>query len=92
MMKKILDVSIRTILLLMIIINIFPPAEVFAASGTTLGDLRREYEKLLAEKQANDSAIENAQNEIAEMMGISRSYVSRIETKAISKLAKEFKE
>ncbi len=32
------------------------------------------------------------QHEIAEMMGISRSYVSRIETKAIGKLAKEFKE
>ena len=32
------------------------------------------------------------QKEIAKMMGISRSYVSRIETKAISKLAKEFKE
>lgn len=32
------------------------------------------------------------QNEIAEMMGISRSYVSRIETKAISKLAKEIKD
>lgn len=32
------------------------------------------------------------QNEIAESMGISRSYVSRIETKAITKLAKEFKE
>ncbi len=32
------------------------------------------------------------QHEIAEMMGISRSYVSRIETKAISKLAKEIKE
>ena len=30
--------------------------------------------------------------EIAEQMGISRSYVSRIETKAISKLAKEIKE
>ena len=30
------------------------------------------------------------QNEIAKMMGISRSYVSRIETKAISKLEKEF--
>lgn len=29
------------------------------------------------------------QNEIAQMMGISRSYVSRIETKAIGKLAKE---
>lgn len=32
------------------------------------------------------------QNEIAKTMGISRSYVSRIETKAIGKLAKEFKE
>ena len=32
------------------------------------------------------------QNEIASMMGISRSYVSRIETKAINKLAKEIKE
>lgn len=31
------------------------------------------------------------QNEIAQMMGISRSYVSRIETKAIGKLAKEIK-
>ena len=32
------------------------------------------------------------QIEIAQSMGISRSYVSRIETKAIGKLAKEFKE
>ena len=32
------------------------------------------------------------QNEIAESMGISRSYVSRIETKAINKLAKEIKD
>ena len=32
------------------------------------------------------------QSEIAQMMGISRSYVSRIETKAIGKLAKEIKE
>ena len=32
------------------------------------------------------------QNEIAKSMGISRSYVSRIETKAISKLAKEMTE
>ena len=31
------------------------------------------------------------QNEIANMMGISRSYVSRIETKAINKLSKEIK-
>lgn len=32
------------------------------------------------------------QKEIADMMGISRSYVSRIETKAIGKLSEEFKE
>ena len=32
------------------------------------------------------------QNEIAKSMGISRSYVSRIETKAIGKLAKELKD
>lgn len=32
------------------------------------------------------------QNEIASMLGISRSYVSRIETKAIGKLSKEFQE
>lgn len=32
------------------------------------------------------------QNEIANSMGISRSYVSRIETKAIDKLSEEFKE
>lgn len=32
------------------------------------------------------------QNQIAKIMGISRSYVSRIETKAIGKLAKEIKE
>lgn len=32
------------------------------------------------------------QNQIAQILGISRSYVSRIETKAISKLAKEIKE
>lgn len=32
------------------------------------------------------------QNQIAEMMGISRSYVSRIETKAINKLAKVIKD
>ncbi len=32
------------------------------------------------------------QNQIAESMGISRSYVSRIETKAINKLSEEFKE
>ena len=32
------------------------------------------------------------QNQIAKLLGISRSYVSRIETKAINKLANEIKE
>ena len=32
------------------------------------------------------------QNEVATMLGISRSYVSRIETKAIGKLSKEIKD
>lgn len=32
------------------------------------------------------------QNEVADIFGISRSYVSRIETKAIGKLSKEFKD
>lgn len=39
-----------------------------------------------------DGQKPKTQNQIAEMMGISRSYVSRIETKAIGKLAKEIKE
>ena len=39
-----------------------------------------------------DDAVTKTQNEIAKMMGISRSYVSRIETKAIKKLAEEIKE
>lgn len=39
-----------------------------------------------------DGKKPRTQNQIAQMLGISRSYVSRIETKAIGKLAKEFKE
>ena len=39
-----------------------------------------------------DGNKHKTQHQIAEMMGISRSYVSRIETKAIGKLAKEIKE
>ncbi len=39
-----------------------------------------------------DGSRPKTQHEIAEMMGISRSYVSRIETKAIKKLSKEFEE
>lgn len=39
-----------------------------------------------------DGKKPRTQEQIAKMLGISRSYVSRIETKAIGKLAKEFKE
>ncbi len=39
-----------------------------------------------------DGGKPKTQNQIAQMLGISRSYVSRIETKAIGKLAKEMKE
>jgi len=39
-----------------------------------------------------DGQKPKTQIEIAQAMGISRSYVSRIETKAIGKLAKEIKE
>ena len=39
-----------------------------------------------------DGSKPKTQNQIAEMMGISRSYVSRIETKAIHKLAKEIRD
>ena len=39
-----------------------------------------------------DGSKPKTQNEIADMMGISRSYVSRIETKAIGKLANEIKQ
>lgn len=39
-----------------------------------------------------DGKKPRTQEQIAKMLGISRSYVSRIETKAIGKLSKEFKE
>lgn len=39
-----------------------------------------------------DGKKPRTQEQIAKMLGISRSYVSRIETKAIGKLAQEFKE
>lgn len=39
-----------------------------------------------------DGSKPKTQHEVANMLGISRSYVSRIETKAINKLAKEFED
>ena len=43
-------------------------------------------------REGLDGNKPKTQNEIAQEMGISRSYVSRIETKAIGKLAKEIRE
>lgn len=56
-------------------------------------EVLKDREKLIIELRfgLNDDKPKT-QIQIAEMMGISRSYVSRIETKAIGKLAKEFKE
>jgi len=53
----------------------------------------KDREKLILELRFGlDGNKPKTQNQIAEMMGISRSYVSRIETKAIGKLANEIKE
>lgn len=56
-------------------------------------EVLKDREKTIIELRFGlDGHKPKTQHEIAEMMGISRSYVSRIETKAISKLAKEIKE
>lgn len=56
-------------------------------------DLLKDREKMILELRFGLGGHKpKTQNEIAKMMGISRSYVSRIETKAIGKLAKEIKE
>ena len=56
-------------------------------------DVLKDREKSIIELRFGlNGAKPKTQHEIAEMMGISRSYVSRIETKAIGKLANEFKE
>ena len=47
---------------------------------------------VLTKRYGLDNSDEITQKEIAKNLGISRSYVSRIETKAIGKLAKELKE
>ena len=39
-----------------------------------------------------DGTKPKTQNQIAKLLGISRSYVSRIETKAINKLSEEIEE
>ena len=65
--------------------------------------IKKLYEKIKSSLQERERTIlelrfglngaePQTQHEIAKEMGISRSYVSRIETKAIKKLAKEIKE
>lgn len=50
-------------------------------------------EKLIIEMRFGlDGSKPKTQNQIAKILGISRSYVSRLETKAIGKLAKEIEE
>ena len=59
----------------------------------TMKEVLKDREKSIVELRFGlNGKKPKTQHEIAEMMGISRSYVSRIETKAIGKLAKEFKE
>ena len=54
-------------------------------------EVLKEREKTILELRFGlNGMAPKTQNEIAKMLGISRSYVSRIETKAISKLSKEF--
>ena len=56
-------------------------------------NILKDREKTIIELRFGlDGHKPKTQNEIAKSMGISRSYVSRIETKAIGKLAKELKE
>ena len=58
-----------------------------------IGKVLKEREKRIIELRFGlNGSKPKTQHEIAEMMGISRSYVSRIETKAIEKLSNEFRE
>ena len=58
-----------------------------------IGNILKDREKTIIELRFGlDGHKPKTQHEIADMLGISRSYVSRIETKAIDKLSKEFKE
>ena len=55
-----------------------------------IAEVLQDREKLVLELRFGLNGNEpKTQNEIAQMLGISRSYVSRIETKAIGKLSKE---
>ena len=65
----------------------------FKMKHSKMKEVLKDREKLILELRFGLNGDKpKTQNQIAEMMGISRSYVSRIETKAIGKLSKEFKE
>ncbi len=56
-------------------------------------EVLKDREKLILEMRFGlDGKKPRTQNQIAKVLGISRSYVSRIETKAINKLSKEIEE
>ena len=58
-----------------------------------MGEVLKDRERTIIELRFGlDGHKPKTQHEIANMMGISRSYVSRIETKAIGKLGKGFQE
>ena len=58
-----------------------------------IGEVLQEREKMIIELRFGLNGRESkTQNQIAKELGISRSYVSRIETKAINKLSKEFQD
>jgi len=62
-MKK-LEYLVRVIFLLLFSFVAICPISVYAKDAETLGDLRREYESVLAEKKAYDKKSEQAKQEI----------------------------
>lgn len=56
------------------------------------GILKEREQNILELRFGLNGKAPKTQNEIAKMLGISRSYVSRIETKAIHKLRHEFQD
>lgn len=60
---------------------------------TKMKEVLKDREKMIIEMRFGlDGKKPRTQNQIAKLLGISRSYVSRIETKAINKLSKEIQE
>ena len=69
MIKKGLNYCLRICLILAVTFSYFvTPDIVEAATAETLGDLRREYESLLAEKNEYDSKTEEAKEKITQFL------------------------